>query len=85
MLEKYPNLYCDCSAGSCIRAFKRDPAYTKKLIETYPTRFLYARDFFDNKLSEFIDGLGLSDDVLENFYHKNAERLVAPAQKIEGI
>jgi len=85
MLEKYPNLYCDCSAGSCVRGFRRDPGYTKKLIEAFPTRFVFARDYFDNKLSEFIDGLGLSDEILENFYHKNAERLVAPAVKIEGI
>lgn len=76
LLEKYPNLYCDCSAGSCLRAFKRDPEYTKKLIEAHPTRFVYARDYFDNKLSEFIDGLGLPSDVLEKFYHENAERLV---------
>lgn len=82
MLEKYPNLYCDCSAGSCIRALKRDPAYSKKLIETYPDRFVFARDFFDNKLSEFIDTLGLPENVLEMFYHGNAERLVPPVVEI---
>jgi len=82
MLEKYPNLYCDCSAGSCIRALKRDRDYSKKLIETYPDRFVYARDFFDNKLSEFIDTLGLSDEILELFYHGNAERLVPPVVEL---
>jgi len=78
LLEKYPNLYCDCSAGSCFNALTRDPEYTRKLILTYPDRFVYARDFFDNNLSPFIDGLNLPEEVLEKFYHGNAERLVAP-------
>ncbi|MBO4428346.1 MAG: hypothetical protein J5832_00180, partial [Clostridia bacterium] len=67
---------------SCIRAFRRDPAYTKEMIEAHPTRFLFARDYFDNKLSEFIDGLGLKAETLENFYHGNAERLVPPVVEI---
>ncbi|MBQ3708363.1 MAG: amidohydrolase family protein [Clostridia bacterium] len=75
LLGKYPNLYCDCSAGSCLNALTRDPAYTKRLILRHPDRFVYARDYFDNELSGFIDGLGLPQEVLEAFYHGNAERL----------
>ncbi len=75
LLGKYPNLYCDCSAGSCLNALTRDPAYTKRLILQHPDRFVYARDYFDNELSGFIDGLGLPQEVLEAFYHGNAERL----------
>ncbi len=76
MLEKYENLYLDCSAGSCINALSRDPEYTKKLMLQHPDRFVYARDDFDNHLAEFIDTLDLPADVLEKFYHENAERLL---------
>ena len=76
LLEKYPNLYCDCSGDSGLWALERDPEYTKKLLLTYPDRFIFARDGFTNQLSEFIDTLGLPQDVLENFYHRNIERLI---------
>jgi len=80
LLEKYPNLYCDCSAGSCLNALKRDPAYTKKLMLAHPDRFVYARDYFDNDLAGFIDALDMPEDLLEQFYHGNAERII-PAVK----
>ncbi|MBO6052574.1 MAG: amidohydrolase family protein [Clostridia bacterium] len=82
LLRKYPNLCCDCSAGSCLNALTRDPDYTKRLILAHPDRFVYARDYFDNELALFIDGLGLPEDVREAFYHGNAERLAAPVKKI---
>ncbi|MBR5365084.1 MAG: amidohydrolase family protein [Clostridia bacterium] len=82
LLGKYPNLYCDCSAGSCRNALTRDPDYTKRLILAHPDRFVYARDYFDNELAPFIDGLGLPGDVLEAFYHGNAECLAAPVKAI---
>ena len=75
-LEEYPNLYCDCSATSCLRALSRDVDYTKKLIETYSDKFIFARDEFTNRLDSFIKTLGLSDDVLEKFYHWNLESLI---------
>lgn len=77
LLENYPNLHCDCSAGSGCRALKRDPDYTRYLMTKYPTRFLYARDDFGNQLAPYIDSLGLPEDVLELFYHGNLERLIA--------
>ena len=77
LLETYPNLYCDCSAGSGFIALSRDPEYTKYLFTKYPTRFVYARDCFDNNLAEYIDSLGLPEDILELFYHGNLERLIA--------
>ena len=58
----------------------RDPAYTKRLILAHPDRFVYARDYFDNELSPFIDSLGLPEDVSEAFYHGKAERLAAPVK-----
>lgn len=76
LLDKYDNLYCDCSAGSCITQMNRDREYTKALILKHPDRFIFARDYFDNRLSDFIDSLGLPEDVLEGFYHGNIERIL---------
>lgn len=76
LLEEFPNLYCDCSANSALNALTRDPAYTKRLMMSFPERFLYARDGFGNKLSEFIDGLELPEDVLKKFYYQNIKRLM---------
>lgn len=86
LLEKYPNLYCDCSAGSCHTALSRDLEYTRKLVTTYPDRFLYARDYFDNVHQRLWNSLNLPADVLEMVYHKNAERLapaIVPPKKFE--
>jgi len=81
LLDKYENLYLDCSAGSCMRALSRDPEYTKKLMLAHPDRFVYARDAFDVDVSEVVDPLGLPQENLEQFYHGNIERLI-PAMKI---
>ena len=82
LLEKYPNLYCDCSAGSCLNALKRDPAYTRALMLAHPDKFIYARDYFDNELAQFIDTLELPEALLEQFYHGNAERITPPVKAV---
>jgi len=76
LLDKYQNLYCDCSAGSCHNALSRDLEYTREFIISYQDRMLYARDYFDNVHQELFNSLNLPRDVLEKLYHKNAEKLV---------
>ena len=78
LLDKYPNLYCDCSAGSCRTALTRDSEYTKKLILAHPDRFLYARDYFDNEHQNFLNSIAhrLPDGVLDKIYSGNALKLV---------
>jgi len=85
LLDKYPNLYCDCSAGSCNIALTRDSEYTKKLVMAHPDRFLYARDYFDNVHQEMWNSLGLPQDVLDMVYYKNAERLAAPIKELPTL
>ena len=75
MLEAYPNLYCDISAGSGCLALSRDPDYTYRLMTRFPDRFVYARDYFDNIHQELLAKLNLPKNVLELIYHGNAERL----------
>ncbi len=76
LLDKYPNLYCDCSAGSARNALTRDLDYTVRLINAHPDRFCFARDYFDSDLAALLEKLPLSAEVKEMIYHKNAESLV---------
>lgn len=78
LLEKYPNLYCDGSAGSCCNALSRDLEYTKDFIMRFQDRLLYARDCFDNTHQELFDSLALPKPVLEMIFHLNAEKLAGP-------
>lgn len=77
LLDKFDNLYCDCSGGSGFTALSRDIEYTKALIMKHPDRFLFARDGFDNKLDALVQALQLSKQTQELFYHGNFERLIA--------
>jgi hypothetical protein len=76
MLRRYPNLYCDMSAGSACNALSRDPSFSRELILEFQDRMLYARDYFDNRMMELIESLGLPSDVKEKVYSGNARRLV---------
>lgn len=80
MLRRYPNLYCDLSAGSGCNALKRDPEFAKTFLVEFQDRVLYGRDYFDNQHQEFLDGLGLPADVLAKLYSGNALRLVPLAE-----
>lgn len=76
LLEKYPNLYCDISAGSGHVALSRDLDYTYRFMNRFADRILYARDMFTNQHQELIESLQLPQDVKELIYHGNAERLI---------
>jgi len=76
LLRKYPNLYCDMSAGSGCLALRRDPDFAKKFIEEFQDRIVYARDYFDNQHQEFLSTLKLPESILEKLYHGNAEKLI---------
>ena len=75
-LDKYPNLYCDCSAKSAVNALTRDTEYSKELMLAHPDRFVFARDNFESELITLVDGFGLPEDVREMFYSKNLLRLI---------
>ncbi|MGB9643197.1 MAG: amidohydrolase family protein, partial [Candidatus Ratteibacteria bacterium] len=80
MLRKYPNLYCDLSAGSGLNALKRDIEFAKNFIIEFQDRLLFARDYFDSKHREFLESLNLPQEILEKIYCKNALKLV-PLEK----
>ena len=58
MLEAYPRLYYDISAGSGWNALSRDPNLRENSL--WNTRIVfYGRDYFDNIHQEFLNSLGL--------------------------
>ncbi|MEM7536425.1 MAG: amidohydrolase family protein [Chloroflexota bacterium] len=79
MFRDYPNLYADLSAGSALRALSRDREFSKDFLIEFQDRLLYGRDCFDNRCQELLNGLDLSETVLQKIYADNALRL-APTQ-----
>ena len=75
LLDKYPNLYCDCSGGSGLNGLSRDPAFGKQFLTAYQDRVCYGRDNFGMDLQDFVNGLGLEQGILDKFYYKNALKL----------
>ncbi len=76
MLEQYPNLYCDISAGSGCNALSRAPAFSRDFLIRWQDRILFGRDYFDNRHQELLESLDLPGAVLEKIYSGNALRLV---------
>jgi predicted TIM-barrel fold metal-dependent hydrolase len=83
MLNDYPNLYCDISAGSGCNALKRDPEFALWFLNEYQDRIMYGRDYFDNQHQEFLESLNLSQEVKDKIYFKNALKLV-PLDNVKG-
>lgn len=75
-LDKYPNLWCDLSAGSALNAISRDPAVGRRFLLRYQDRCLFARDYFDGRLHAFIRQCKLPADVYRKIMGENALRLV---------
>lgn len=76
MLRKYPNLYCDISAGSGCNALKRDPEFALGFLTEFQDRLLFGRDYFDEEHRIFLDGLALPAGVPDKIYYKNAQKLI---------
>lgn len=77
LLKKYPNLYCDMSANSGLKALKRNREHAIEFLTEFQDRVLYARDNFSNSHQEFLNSLDLPESVLSKIYAGNAEALIA--------
>jgi predicted TIM-barrel fold metal-dependent hydrolase len=75
-LDSHPNLGCDLSASSGLRALSRDLAVGRKFLEKYQERCLFGRDSFDHRLQEFIRECRLSPVVYRKIMGENALRIV---------
>jgi len=76
MLRRYPNLWADLSAGSAYTALSRDVEFSQEFLVEFQDRMLYGRDYFDNRMQELLNSLGLAEDVLAKIYAGNARRVV---------
>ena len=76
MLDTYPNLWADLSAGSGLGAMQRDEIHARQFIENYQDRLLFGRDAPGDALRTWLLGLNLEPTVLRKLFHENAERLV---------
>jgi predicted TIM-barrel fold metal-dependent hydrolase len=81
LLSDYQNVYGDLSAGSGFNALNRDQKFARELLRKLDRKMLYGTD-----LSKFftpsevhislLDSLNLTEEVLENIYYRNLERLL---------
>ncbi|MBS0661619.1 MAG: amidohydrolase family protein [Verrucomicrobia bacterium] len=78
LFTTYPNLYADLSAGSGRTALARDPGHAAKFVTQFSDRLLFGRDYYEQKLHEFLQTLPLRQSVVDQIYWQNAERLVPP-------
>lgn len=91
LLRKYDNLYCDCSAGSGMNAFMRDPDYTEQFVAEFSDRLLYACDIcqpfndhqyiFDKFLTEMRRDHRISEENYYKLVRGNAIKLLGLEDK----
>lgn len=76
LFENFPNLRADLSAGSALRALRRDPQHAARFLKRFSDRLLFGRDYYGDQLHQFIQTLDLDKESTENIYWRNAETLV---------
>jgi predicted TIM-barrel fold metal-dependent hydrolase len=80
LMDKYPNLYGDLSAGSGARAMSRDPEFSRKFVLRWKNRLLFGTDYLrpDQDIPQFgiFDSMALPEDVQEKVFRRNAIELL---------
>lgn len=76
LLDTYPNLWADLSAGSGLGAMRRDEVHARRFIERYQDRLMFGRDAAGDDLRPWLLGFGLEEAVQRKLFHENALRLV---------
>lgn len=76
LFDRYENLYADLSAGSGRFALERDPEHAVKFINRYSDRLLFARDYYEQDLHNFLQTLDLDEATVNKIYFENALKLV---------
>lgn len=76
LLDHYPNLSADLSAGSARGALTRDPDHARQFLIRFADRLLFGRDFYNGDLMATLQSLDLPADVQAKLISANALRLV---------
>ncbi len=80
LMETYPNLWGDLSAGSGAQALSRDPAFGREFLIRRQNRLLFGTDYLQpgQPVPQFqiLESLNLPSDVQRKIFRKNAEGLL---------
>jgi predicted TIM-barrel fold metal-dependent hydrolase len=80
LLDKYPNLYCDLSAGSGHNAIARDPAFGRAFVLRRASRLVFGTDYLADgqAVPQFAlyKSLSLPADVQNMVFRENARKLL---------
>ncbi len=76
LLDACEKLHAELSANSALNALKRDPDFGKAFLLKHHEKILFGRDAYSGDLHAYLQSLDLPDDVTENIYHRNAEKLL---------
>jgi predicted TIM-barrel fold metal-dependent hydrolase len=80
LFDTCTNLYADLSAGSALRAMRRDTAHAREFLLRYEDRLLFGRDYYGGDLQAFLDTMRLPRATKAKILAENAIRLV-PSSK----
>ena len=80
LLQQYPNIYADLSAGSAFNALTRDPDFTPGFLERNWRKLLFATDYFgasqDLPIVAFIRDLDMEKSKVQAIAKGNAMELL---------
>ena len=80
LMDKYPNLYGDISAGSGANAIRRDARFGREFVVRRADRLLFGTDYLarGQRVPQFdlIASLDLPDDVKKKICRENARRVL---------
>ena len=86
LMRRYPNLYCDVSAGSGHNALMRDPEFAMEFLEEFQDRIMLGHDIchktdthpfkFKAFLEEMLDSGKLSEEIYRKLVRENAIRIL---------
>jgi predicted TIM-barrel fold metal-dependent hydrolase len=80
LMDTYPNLWGDLSAGSGAQAISRDPTFGRQFLIRRQDRLLFGTDYLQpgQPVPQFklLDSLNLPAAVAEKIFRKNAQKLL---------
>ncbi|HEX4149489.1 MAG TPA: amidohydrolase family protein [Pirellulales bacterium] len=85
LMDKYPNIYGDLSAGSGANALARDPKWGREFLIRRADRLLFGTDYLspDQPIPQFeiLERMQLPDELRRQFGSANAVRLLELGQR----
>jgi hypothetical protein len=81
LLQTYPNLYGDLSAGSGHNALTRDETFGPSFLERNKDHLLFGTDYLkpgqETPIVEYMQNTDISDQARESIVRRNAERILS--------